>query len=86
MRGRSPDQLALYEANLAALAAVLRTPMTVRQIRDALAIKKRKPVVATVLERIEALKARGVKVKSRKRRGKIPGKTGQRERVYWVEP
>ena len=43
------------------------------------------PAAATIYARIEALSAHGYVVKKQKRRGKIPGKSGQRERVYSVK-
>jgi transposase len=86
MKGRSPQQLADYGAQLDRLAEVLvSAPMVVHEIRDAFTVGKSRPSAATVYAWIRALSERGYEVKSRKRRKKIPGKSGQREREYLVE-
>ncbi len=83
---RSVQQSAAYASKLDELVAILSvgTPMTVEEIRAALATEGGMPAAATVLARIEALKACGVAVKKMKRREKIPGKSGPRERAYSV--
>ena len=88
MKGRSSEQLKAYENKLDAMVEILkRSPMSVREIRNALSVKRRKktirPAAATVYARLEVLVERG-NVISSKRRKKIAGKSGQRERVYSV--
>lgn len=77
-KGRSTDQLEEYEAALVALVALLVSPMTVREVREALAVR---PAVATVYARLNVLIRRG-EVRYQKRHQKIAGKSGHRERVY----
>ena len=85
MKGRSLQQVADYEAQLDALAATLiSSPMVVQEIRDVLAVKEVRPSAATVYARLRALEERGYEVRGQKRRKKIPGKSGQREREYSV--
>ena len=92
MKGRSEEQVRGYEAELEVLAAVLaHAPMNVAEIRDTLVRisagrngQSRRPTAATVYARMRALVESGVAVVARKRRRRIPGKSGTRERVYSV--
>ncbi len=85
MRGRSEEQIEKYERRLGILAAALASsPMAVREIRGVLANGTGKPSAATVYLWIDALTERGYVVQSIKRRQKIAGKSGTRERVYSV--
>lgn len=81
MKGRSADQLAEYEGQLVALVDLLTLPMSVRDILREIGGRDGRPTAATVYARLEVLVARGEVVRSRRRK-KIPGKSGQRERVY----
>lgn len=83
MKGRSKRQLLQYEGQLDVLVAVLTSPMSVREILDVLAKKKKNAAAATVYARLDVLVGRG-EVVSTKRRKKIAGKSGQRERVYSI--
>lgn len=80
MKGRSSEQLVEYEEKLKALVDLLVTPMSVRDILKTLP-KRERPAAATVYAWLEILVERG-EVKRSRRRKKIPGKSGQRERVY----
>lgn len=85
MRGRSAAQAAAREEVLHEMAEILASsPMTVRQIRDALSSEGLVLAPATVLARIAALADLGYEVVGRRRREKVPGKSGPRERVYSV--
>ena len=86
MKGRSAVQVAAYERELENLVRVLAAgPWTVQEIRDVLAAgKTKRPAAATVYARIEALASRGYAVRRQKRRKKVPGKSGHRERTYSV--
>ena len=86
-KGRSAAQVEAYEQAIRVLRDLLvARPMTVREIREALAVRRGgrvlRPAAATIYARIAVLTERGHPVRARKRRGKIAGKSGQRERVY----
>ena len=86
VRGRSQEQEADYDGDLASLASLLAAaPMTVTEIVAAIEGTPSACCRVSVYGRIRVLEERGFPVKRRKRREKVPGKSGSRERVFWID-
>lgn len=85
MRGRSTEQIALYERHLAAIASLLASsPMSVKDVVEHLVGTPDACCEVTAYARIKALAEHGYDLRWKRRRKKIPGKSGQREWVFRV--